>query len=421
MKTDIKNLISQMTLEEKAGLLSGSDFWHTKAVERLGIPAVMLSDGPHGLRKQEGDSDHLGLYESIPATCFPSACATAASFDTALLERIGDILGNQCQAENVSVLLGPGVNIKRTPLCGRNFEYFSEDPYLTGKLAAAYIKGVQKHHVGTSIKHFAGNNQEYKRMSCSSEIDERTLREIYLTAFEIAVKESQPKTVMASYNRLNGTFASENEWLLSKVLRDEWGFEGYVVTDWGAVADRVKGLTAGNDLEMPSSNGENDKLVIQAVREGRLDEKIVDRAVERILTVMYDYLENREPNAVFDRAADHKKAVDAEKECAVLLENNGVLPLKQGTKVVYIGAYAKNPRFQGGGSSHTSGCGRGEKRRRGGDLCRSSRQFRKRGLRPDPYAYAGMPGQADFCGQPGPTQHGGCPAQRCQCGVPLGG
>lgn len=352
MKTDIKNLISQMTLEEKAGLLSGSDFWHTKAVERLGIPAVMLSDGPHGLRKQEGDSDHLGLYESIPATCFPSACATAASFDTALLERIGDILGNQCQAENVSVLLGPGVNIKRTPLCGRNFEYFSEDPYLTGKLAAAYIKGVQKHHVGTSIKHFAGNNQEYKRMSCSSEIDERTLREIYLTAFEIAVKESQPKTVMASYNRLNGTFASENEWLLSKVLRDEWGFEGYVVTDWGAVADRVKGLTAGNDLEMPSSNGENDKLVIQAVREGRLDEKIVDRAVERILTVMYDYLENREPNAVFDRAADHKKAVDAEKECAVLLENNGVLPLKQGTKVVYIGAYAKNPRFQGGGSSH---------------------------------------------------------------------
>lgn len=352
MKTDIKSLVSQMTLEEKAGLLSGSDFWHTKAVERLGIPAVMLSDGPHGLRKQEGDSDHLGLYESIPATCFPSACAAASSFDVSLLERVGDTLGNQCQAENVSVLLGPGVNIKRSPLCGRNFEYFSEDPYLAGKLAAAYIKGVQKHHVGTSIKHFAGNNQEYKRMSCSSEIDERTLREIYLTAFEIAVKESQPKTVMASYNRLNGTFASENEWLLSKVLRDEWGFEGYVVTDWGAVGDRVKGLKAGNDLEMPGSNGENDKLVIQAVREDRLDEKVVDQAVERILTVMYDYLENREPDAVFDRKADHKKAAEAEKECAVLLENNGILPLKQGTKVAYIGAYAANPRFQGGGSSH---------------------------------------------------------------------
>ena len=352
MKTDVKTLISQMTLEEKIGLLSGGDFWHTKAIERLGVPAVMLSDGPHGLRKQEADADNLGIHDSIPATCFPSACATASSFDTSLLEHIGDTLGNQCQAEDVSVLLGPGVNIKRSPLCGRNFEYFSEDPYLSGKLAAAFIKGVQKHHVGTSVKHFAGNNQEYKRMSCSSEIDERTLREIYLTAFEIAVKESQPKTVMASYNRINGTYSSENEWLLGKVLRDEWGFEGYVVTDWGAVADRVKGLAAGNDLEMPSSDGENDKLVIQAVREGRLDEEIVDLAVERILTVMYDYLENREPNAVFDRAADHKKAVEAEKECAVLLENNGILPLKQGAKVAYIGAYAANPRFQGGGSSH---------------------------------------------------------------------
>jgi len=352
MKADIKSLISQMSLEEKAGLLSGSDFWHTKAVERLGIPAVMLCDGPHGLRKQEGKSDHLGLYDSIPATCFPSACATASSFDRDLLERIGNTLGRQCQAENVSVLLGPGVNIKRSPLCGRNFEYFSEDPYLAGKLAASYIKGVQKHHVGTSIKHFAANNQEYKRMSCSSEVDERTLREIYLTAFEIAVKESQPKTVMASYNQINGTFASENAWLLNQVLRDEWGFQGYVVTDWGAVADRVKGLAAGNDLEMPGSNGENDKVVIEAVRNGELDEAIVDQAVERILTVMFDFLENREADAVFDRDADHKKAAEAEKECVVLLENNGVLPLKRGTQAAYIGAYAKAPRFQGGGSSH---------------------------------------------------------------------
>ncbi len=352
MKTDVKALIAQMTLEEKAGLLSGGDFWHTKAVERLGIPAVMLSDGPHGLRKQEGDADHLGLNDSIPATCFPAACAMAASFDKALLERVGDTLGNQCQAEDVSVLLGPGVNIKRSPLCGRNFEYFSEDPYLAGKLAASFINGVQKHHVGTSIKHFAANNQEYKRMSCSSEIDERTLREIYLTAFEIAVRESQPKTVMASYNKINGTYSSENDWLLNQVLRKEWDFAGYVVTDWGAVADRVKGLAAGNDLEMPSSNGENDKLVIEAVRSGKLDEALVDQAVERILTVAYDFLENREPNAVFDREADHRKAVEAAKECAVLLENNGVLPLKTGAKAAYIGAYAKTPRFQGGGSSH---------------------------------------------------------------------
>lgn len=352
MKTDVKALIAQMTLEEKAGLLSGADFWHTKAVERLGIPAAMLSDGPHGLRKQEGAADHLGLYDSIPATCFPSACATAASFDKALLERIGDALGNQCQAENINVLLGPGVNIKRSPLCGRNFEYFSEDPYLAGKLAAAYIRGVQKHHVGTSIKHFAANNQEYKRMSCSSELDERTLREIYLTAFEIAVKESQPKTVMASYNRINGTYASENDWLLNKVLREEWGFKGCVVTDWGAVADRVKGLAAGNDLEMPGSNGENDKLVIEAVQSGKLDETLVDQAVERILSTIFDFLDNREPTAVFDRNADHRKAVESAKECAVLLENNGVLPLKVGTRVAYIGAYAKTPRFQGGGSSH---------------------------------------------------------------------
>lgn len=352
MKTDVKALIAEMTLEEKAKLLSGADFWHTKPVERLGIPAVMVSDGPHGLRKQEGDADHLGIYDSIPATCFPSACATAASFDTALLERIGDALGNQCQAENISVLLGPGVNIKRSPLCGRNFEYFSEDPYLTGKLAASYIRGVQKHHVGTSIKHFAANNQEYKRMSCSSELDERTLREIYLTAFEIAVKESQPSTIMASYNRINGTYASENDWLLNQILRKEWGFEGCVVTDWGAVADRVKGLAAGNDLEMPGSNGENDRLVIEAVQKGKLDEALVDQAVERILYTVYDFLDNREPAAIFDRSSDHQKAVEAAKESAVLLENNGVLPLKAGINVAYIGAYAKTPRFQGGGSSH---------------------------------------------------------------------
>ncbi len=352
MKRDIKALISQMTLEEKASLCSGSDFWHTKEIERLGIPRVMLSDGPHGLRKQDGLGDHLGLGESIKATCFPAACAAAASFDVDLLESVGETLGEECQAENLSVLLGPASNIKRSPLCGRNFEYFSEDPYLTGKLSAAHIRGVQKWGVGTSMKHFACNNQEYKRMSCSSEVDERTLREIYLTGFEIAVKEAQPKTIMCSYNKINGTFASQNKKLLTDILRDEWGFEGYVVTDWGAVADRVEGIRAGLDLEMPGSNGENDALIVQAVKDGTLDEALLDRAVENILRVTESYLENRHPEAVYDREKDHEKAIAAAKECAVLLENNGILPLNPNQKVVYIGEYAVKPRFQGGGSSH---------------------------------------------------------------------
>jgi len=352
MERDIKKIIAQLTLEEKAGLCSGSDFWHTKAVERLGIPRVMLSDGPHGLRKQKGEGDHLGLGESVPAVTFPAGCASAASFDTELLESIGETLGQECQAEDLSVLLGPAVNIKRSPLCGRNFEYFSEDPYLTGKMAAAHIRGVQKWDIGTSIKHFACNDQEFNRMSCSSEMDERALREIYLPGFEIAVKESQPKTVMCAYNKINGTYCAENKYLLTDILREEWGFEGYVVTDWGAVADRAKGIEAGLDLEMPSSNGENDAKIVAAVKDGRLDEALLDRAVENILKVIYSYVNNRHPEAVFDREADHQKAVAAEKECAVLLSNNGVLPLKADKNVVYIGEYAKAPRYQGGGSSH---------------------------------------------------------------------
>ncbi len=354
MERDIKKLIAEMTLEEKAGLCSGSDFWHTKALERLGIPKFMLSDGPHGLRKQEGEGDHLGLGESIVATCFPAACATASSFDPDLIEKMGETLGQECQAEDLSVLLGPGANIKRSPLCGRNFEYFSEDPYLTGKMAAAHIRGVQKWDVGTSLKHFAANNQEYNRMSCSSEMDERTLWEIYLPGFEAAVKEGKPKTVMCSYNKINGVFSSENKELLTEILRDKWGFEGYVVTDWGAVADRVKGIEAGLDLEMPGSNGENDALIVKAVQEGTLDESLVDQAVERILKVQLSYLDHRHPEAVYDRAADHQKAIEVEKECAVLLQNNGVLPLKEGQKVVYIGEYAEHPRYQGGGSSHVN-------------------------------------------------------------------
>lgn len=352
MKRDLKKIIAKMTLEEKAGLCSGADFWHTKAVERLGIPAVMMSDGPHGLRKQAGEGDHLGLGESIPAVCFPAACATASGFDTELMEELGKTLGEECQAEGVDILLGPAVNIKRSPLCGRNFEYLSEDPYLTGKLAAAYIKGVQSCGVGTSIKHFAGNNQEYNRMSCSSEMSERTLREIYLPGFEEAVKASQPKTVMCSYNKINGVYSAENKHLLSKILRDEWGFEGFVMTDWGAVGDRVKGVEAGLELEMPSSGGIHDAKIVAAVQEGRLDEALLDQAVERILKAVFSCADSRNPKAVFDRDADHKKAVRMEEECAVLLENDGVLPLKAGQKAVYIGAFAQKPRYQGGGSSH---------------------------------------------------------------------
>lgn len=354
MKRDLKEIICQMTLEEKASLCSGANFWRTKAVERLGIPSVMLSDGPHGLRKQTEGGDHLGINESISAVCFPSACATASSFDTDLLYSIGETIGNECQAEDLGVVLGPAVNIKRSPLCGRNFEYFSEDPYLSGKLAAAYIRGVQSKDVGTSIKHFAANNQEYHRMSCSSEVSERALREIYFPAFEIAVKESRPWTIMCSYNKLNGVYAADNEWLLSKVLREQWGFEGYVVTDWGAVDDRVQGLRAGLELEMPGSNGANDKLIVEAVQSGRLDIEYLNQAVERILRIIFQYADHHSDhaNTVFDREADHEIAVNAACECAVLLENNGILPLKAEQEVVYIGAFAKEPRYQGGGSSH---------------------------------------------------------------------
>lgn len=352
MARDIKQLIAQMTLEEKAGLCSGLDFWHTKPVERLGVPSVMVSDGPHGLRKQAGDADHLGLNDSIRAVCFPAACATTSSFDVALVNKMGETLGDECQAENLSVLLGPAVNIKRSPLCGRNFEYMSEDPYLAGKMAASYIRGVQSKGVGTSIKHFAANNQEYNRMSCSSEVDERTLREIYLPPFEEAVKAAQPKTVMCSYNKINGVYSADNEWLLTKVLREEWGFEGYVMTDWGAISDRVQGIRAGLELEMPASGGANDAKIVDAVRDGSLDEALLDRAVERILNVVFDYMDNRRPDAVFDRDADHQKAVEIEKECAVLLQNNGVLPLAAGARVAYIGGFAAAPRYQGGGSSH---------------------------------------------------------------------
>ena len=352
-KAKIREIIAQMTLEEKAGLCSGADFWHTKAVERLGVPASMVSDGPHGLRKQDQEADHLGVNDSIKAVCFPAASATAASFDKELIEKMGEAVGDSCQHEKLSVVLGPAVNIKRSPLCGRNFEYFSEDPYLTGKMAAAFIHGVQSKNVGVSIKHFAANSQEHRRMSSSSDADERTLREIYFPGFEIPVKEEQPWTVMCSYNRVNGVFASENHWLLTEVLRDEWGFEGYVMSDWGAVSDRVKGVEAGLDLEMPSSGGYNDRKIVEAVRAGKLDEKYVDLAVERILNIVFRYTENAKPETPWDMEADHLLAADIAADCMVLLKNeDGVLPLSREDEVAFIGEFAAKPRFQGGGSSH---------------------------------------------------------------------
>lgn len=350
---DIKALVSQMTLEEKAGLCSGLDFWHTKPVDRLDVPSVMVSDGPHGLRKQDQEADHLGMNDSIKAVCMPAACATAASFDRELIGKMGEAIGNSCQHEEVSVVLGPAVNIKRSPLCGRNFEYFSEDPYLAGEMSASFINGVQSKNVGTSIKHFAANNQEHRRMSSSSNVDERTLREIYFPAFETSVKKAQPWTVMCSYNRINGVYASENKWLLTDVLRNEWGFEGYVVSDWGAVSNRVAGIAAGLDLEMPSSGGVNDRKIINAVLTGKLDEKIVDQACERILTINYKYLENAKPHTPWDKEADHELSAKIAAECMVLLKNDeNVLPLNKEDKVAFIGEFAVKPRFQGGGSSH---------------------------------------------------------------------
>ncbi|MGH4052899.1 MAG: glycoside hydrolase family 3 C-terminal domain-containing protein [Clostridium sp.] len=351
---DVKKIISEMTLEEKAGLCSGSDFWHTKAIERLGVPEVMLSDGPHGLRKQDQSEDNLGINDSIKAVCFPAACSMAASFDRKLIFDMGKALGEECQHENVSTILGPAVNIKRSPLCGRNFEYFSEDPYLTTEMATNHIKGVQSENVGTSMKHFLANNQEHRRMSASSEIDERTLREIYLAAFEGAVKNAKPWTIMCSYNGINGTLASENKKYLTDILRGEWGFDGYVMSDWGAVNDRVKGIEAGLDLEMPGSNGVNDDRVVQAVKEGRLEEKVVDQAVERILNIINRYIKNRKPDTKWDMDVHHDLARKIEGECLVLLKNEGILPLKKGSKIALIGEFAGSPRYQGGGSSHVN-------------------------------------------------------------------
>ncbi|MDH4421519.1 MULTISPECIES: glycoside hydrolase family 3 C-terminal domain-containing protein [Bacillus] len=353
MKRDIKKIISQMTLEEKASLCSGLDFWNTKGIERLGIPSIMVTDGPHGLRKQAEGADHLGIYNSIPSTCFPSAVGLASTWNKDLINEVGVALGEECQAENVGVLLGPGANIKRSPLCGRNFEYFSEDPYLSSQMAVNHVKGVQSQGIGTSLKHFAANNQEHRRMSVDAIVDERTLREIYLASFEDVIKEAQPWTVMCAYNKVNGEYASENNYLLNDILKDEWGFEGFVVSDWGAVNERVASLANGLELEMPSSFGIGEKKIIEAINCGELCVEKLDQAVERLLYIIFKAADNQLENAMYSKDEHHQLAREVASESMVMLKNeDSILPLKKEGAVAIIGGFAKQPRYQGGGSSH---------------------------------------------------------------------
>lgn len=348
-----KEIITNMTLEEKASMMSGKDFWQSRDIERLHIPSMFLADGPHGIRKQAEAADHLGLNASIPATCYPTAATIANSWSLELGEKIGRSLGAEAVTQKVNVLLGPGMNIKRNPLCGRNFEYFSEDPYLTGKMAAAYIKGIQSNGISACAKHFCANNQEKNRMTIDTLIDERTLREIYLTAFEIAVKEGKTKTLMSSYNKLNGTHTNENQHVMQKTLRDEWEFDGCVVTDWGGSNDRIEGMKAGNELEMPTTGGETDREIIKAVTEGRLDEQILDNNVDRILDLIFTtekaFENNPSPVAIKKHHAVAQKAAE---ESIVLLKNDDeILPLSPEKTVAIIGDFARTARYQGAGSS----------------------------------------------------------------------
>ena len=343
---------SDLTLEEKASLTSGADFWTTKAVDRVGLPSIMMTDGPHGLRKQAGGTDHLGLASSVPATCFPPAVGLGSSWDVELVERVGAAIGVEAAIEDVAVVLGPGVNIKRSPLCGRNFEYFSEDPIVSGVLGAASVRGVQSQGVGTSLKHFAANNQEFDRMRVSSDVDPRPLREIYLRGFERVVKDAAPWTVMCSYNRINGVYASEDPWLLTQVLRDDWGFDGLVVSDWGAVNDRVAGVAAGLDLEMPASGGRTDAQLVAAVGDGRLDESVLDTAANRAIDLVRKAGRRPAVEGPLDVDAHHALAREAAGRAIVLLKNDGgLLPLAPEQKIAVIGAFAAEPRFQGAGSS----------------------------------------------------------------------
>ncbi|MGD8245357.1 MAG: glycoside hydrolase family 3 C-terminal domain-containing protein [Anaerolineae bacterium] len=349
---DIHDLISQMTLEEKASLCSGLDFWHTKPIERLGIPSIVLTDGPHGLRKQVGRSSQPELDNSVPATCFPTASALAATWNRELIYQVGEALGEECRQERVGVILGPGANIKRTPLCGRNFEYFSEDPFLSSEIAKSLIQGVQSQGIGASLKHYAGNNQETRRMTIDVVVDQRALHEIYLRGFEVAVQGAQPWAVMGAYNRVNGTYCCEHPFLLKETLRENWGYEGLVVTDWGALNDKVAAMKAGLDLEMPGTNAGNDEILVDAVRSGELDEGVLDRAVARILEMVLKAARTLSEDYSYDSEAHHALARKAATEGAVLLKNDSqTLPLEKGSRVALLGAFATSPRYQGAGSS----------------------------------------------------------------------
>ncbi len=350
---DIEKILNQMTLEEKIALCSGANFWETKKFEKYGIPSLFMCDGPHGLRKQENVADMLGVNESRKATCFPAEVTTAGSWNPELLTEIGAAIGEEAREQGVDLVLGPGANLKRNPLCGRSFEYFSEDPYLAGKLAAGFIRGAEAQGISTSLKHFAANSQEKSRFNSDSVLDERTLRELYLTAFEIAVKEGKPSTVMCAYPKLNGVHCSDSKTLLTDILRTEWGFGGMVITDWGAMNDRLEGFRAGCDLNMPGGSDYMEKEVLQAVKDGTLPERCVDDSARRVLKLVFRAAKTLREKAVCDYEAHHALAKRAAAEGAVLLKNEGgILPLKQDVKIAVIGAMAKNLRHQGAGSSH---------------------------------------------------------------------
>jgi len=347
-----EKLIRQMSLSKKVALCSGADFWNTKSFEKYGIPSIMMSDGPHGLRKQDKDCDHMGINKSKKATCFPSACATGSSWDRELLKEIGKAIAEEALHEGISIVLGPGINIKRNPLCGRNFEYFSEDPYAAGELGAAYIQGVEEQGIGTSLKHFAANNQEDRRFSSDSIVDERTLREIYLAGFETAVKKGKPSTVMCAYNKINGVYCSDNKYLIREILRNQWGFDGVVVTDWGAMNDRIAAFEAGTDLEMPGSAGFFDKEIIDAVKSGNLSEERIDESVDRLLTLIFKLAKVKDKKCSYNPDTHHQIARKAAANSAVLLKNEDeILPLNTSQKIAVIGHMAKKIRYQGAGSS----------------------------------------------------------------------
>ena len=351
---DVDRLLTELTLAEKAGLTSGSSFWYTAPVERLGIPRIMVSDGPHGLRAQPGESDHLGLGGSVPATCFPTASAVASSWNPELLRRIGQALAQEARAINLSVILGPGINMKRSPLCGRNFEYFSEDPFLTGELAVGIVDGIQSRGIGTSVKHYAANNQETDRLRVDAQVDERTLREIYLPHFERVVKATQPWTVMCAYNKVNGQSASENRWLLTTVLREEFGFQGLIVSDWGAVYHRVRALLAGLDLKMPPALGRSPEAIVTAVEAGEVPTDVLDARVRKVLELVAKGMHVLDLDESFDPDLHHALARQAAAESVVLLKNDGLLPLAADATIAVVGEFARTPRFQGAGSSQVN-------------------------------------------------------------------